>query len=80
MVGRSGRVGRAKELIEQRESSGLRVHIVLVMVALIDLPEHTAHLVRQVIQILFREAHLLHRLVDLGNAQTPGALEAIAFI
>ena len=71
----------AEELVQQRECSGLAVHFILIVAGiLIQLTEHTAHLIGQSIQLIIRKAHLLHSLIDLGNAQTPGAFDTVALI
>ena len=78
---RLGRHTAAEQLIQQREGRGLAVDLVIVsIVTVIPLTEDIAHFIREQIQIVFGNAHLPHRLVDLGNTQTPGALEAVAFI
>ncbi len=86
LFGGAGRLGggigiAAKELVQQGECGGLAVNFVLVVILVfVPLAEHTAHLVAEQVQIVLGNAHLLYRLVNLGNAQTPGALEAVALI
>ena len=71
----------AEELVQQREGSGLAVHLVVIVLALGgDLAEHIRHLVLHHIQILLGNAHLLDGLADLGDIQAPGALETVALI
>ena len=76
-----GRGGIAEKLVQQRERGGLAVNFIVVRaVAVVLLAEHAAHFVAEHIQVFLGNAHLLHRLVDLGNSQTPGAFQAVAFI
>ena len=70
----------SEELVQQGEGSGLAVDFILVPVRIVPLAEHAAHLVAEHIQVLLGNAHLLHRLVNLRNPQTPGALQAVALI
>ena len=81
-LGLGGRIGiSAEKLVQQRKGCGLAVDFVIVSVrAVVPLTEHAAHLIGQHVQVFLGNAHLLHRLVDLRNAQTPGAFEAIALI
>ena len=71
----------AKQLVQQREGCGLGIHLVIiVLVGIIHLTEEIAHLIAQHIEIFLRNAHLSDGLIDLGNAQTAGALQAVAFV
>ena len=71
----------AKELVQHGEGSGAAVLLVIVgPFRALHLTEHIAHLVREVVQILLGEAHLLHCRINLGNSQTSGTFEAIALI
>jgi hypothetical protein len=69
-----------KKLIQHGKRGGLAVHIIIVMIAGVDLTEHIAHFIGQSIQIFIGEAHLRYRLIDLRNAQAPGTLDAVALV
>jgi hypothetical protein len=69
----------SEKLVQQGERGSLAVDLVVIL-AVFPLAEHVAHLVGQQIQIFFGNTHLLHCLIDLRNAQTTGAAQAIAFI
>ena len=76
-----GRGGIAEKLVQQRERGGLAVDLIVVRaVAVVLLAEHAAHFVAEHIQVFVGNAHLLHGLIDLGNSQTPGTFQAVAFI
>ena len=82
-VGLLGRQIRAaaKELVQQRERGSLAFGLIIIaIVIVVALAEHAAHLITEQIQVFFRNAHLLHSLVNLRDSQTPGAFQAIAFI
>ena len=78
---RPSRLGAAaaEKLIEQREGSGSSFRRILIIFGLV-LSEHAAHFVAEHIQVILRDAHLLDNLIDLGNAQGSGTLQAVSFI
>ena len=59
---------------------GKPVSDVIIGISTLDLAEHVAHFIRQVVQIFLRKTHLLHSLVDLRNAQTSGTFQTISLI
>ena len=63
----------------QRECGGLAVDLVVIL-AIFPLAEHVAHFVGEHIQIFFGNTHLAYGLVNLGNSQTTGTAQAVAFI
>ena len=70
----------AEKLVHQGEGCGLAVCLVLFPFGGIPLAEHRAHFIGDHIQVFIGKAHLLHRLVNLGNTQAPGALHAVALV
>ena len=71
----------AEKLVQQREGVRLAVNfIVIVLVGIVRLSEDVAHFIADHIQIFLRDSHLLHRIVNLRNSETSGALQAIALI
>ena len=73
--------GTAKQLVQQRKSCRLAVHIIVVRILSGgNLAKHTAHFITDEIQIILGNPHLFDCFVNLGNSQTPGALQAVALV
>ena len=70
----------SKKLIHHGEGCSTAVRLFIVRFRLTGHAEHTAHLIRQGIQVFFRETHLLYHIVDLRNTQATGTAQAITLI
>ena len=87
VVRRGGGTLPAKELVEEGESSGAAVVVLIAAVLwdsqavrLLRAAEGGEHLIGDILQVLLGNAHLLHHIVHGLNAQIPGAFQAQAFV
>ena len=76
---RNGHIAASKKLIHQRKSCRSSLRAVILFIGII-LAKDTAHFIAEHIQIILGNAHLLHNLVNLRNAQSSGTLQAIPFV